>query len=89
MKKFEIPAATQMVSWGATALLVITAVLPVLPEGTPPWVHTSLLILATILAVLTTRLGDTSKLAAAAKPALDVSVDADLVASDVKPSDSP
>lgn len=89
MKKFEMPAATQMVSWGATTLLVITAVLPVLPEGTPPWVRNGLLILATILAVLTTRLGDTSKLAAATKPALDVSVDADLVASDVKPSDSP
>lgn len=58
MRKLNWPASTQWVSWGVTALLVITAVLPVLPEGTPAWVNHAMVIAATILAVLTTRAGD-------------------------------
>jgi hypothetical protein len=68
MKKFHAPAATQWVSWCTTALLIITAVTPVLPPGTPPWVTHAMLIAATILAVLTTRLGDKPRIGEDAKP---------------------
>lgn len=57
-KKFHWPALTQWASWGVSASLAMTAVLPVLPAGTPPWVGQTLLIIATVLAALTTRFGD-------------------------------
>ena len=51
------PTATQVLSWVTMATLVIAAVVPVLPEGTPAWVHTTLLITATVLGVFTHKPG--------------------------------
>lgn len=58
MNQLHWPAPTQWASIGVTLLLVITAVTPVLPPDTPAWVTHTLLIAATILTALTTKLGD-------------------------------
>lgn len=71
MRKFHFPAATQWASWGVSALLVITAVMPVLPAGTPQWVKDTLVIVAVILTALTTRAGDKPRIEPPVTPPAD------------------